>query len=198
MGIEQRFESFNSQIVDSDEFLSKPGWYGVGELDIGRLATLPSRELLRKLPWLLNEFDDPCEVGIVRRKGIWFIFKTAEFYNRVEFTPRDSEVWIHSHPAWENAPLDGINFSLPSTSDFVYCLDDARNFVASQEGLTEYWPIMMDGERMERARLSKIITDMGIGDTHSEYLRLLNGVGARLQLYKWEELTPEKLTELLS
>lgn len=197
MGIEQRFETVNSEVVNPDEFLSRPAWHGLGELDIGRLPAQPAIELLRRLPWITGEFDDQCEVSIVRRKGIWFIFKTAEFYNRREFTPADSEVWIHSHSAWENAPPDSISTSLPSTSDFIYCLEGAKNFVVSQQGLVEYWPIVIDGVRPDRTRVNAIISEMEIGDTNDEYLRFLNGVKARFKLYTWEEATSEKLVELL-
>jgi len=197
MGIEQLFETVSCQLTDPHEFLSRPAWYGLGELDIGRLAEQPSMELLRKVPWVRDD-SELCEVGILRRKGIWFIFKTGEFYNKREFAPVDAQVWIHSHPVWEGHPPDAISFFLPSINDFDYCLGNARNFVISQDGLTEYWPILINGERIRRSRINEVIREMEIGDTNDEYMRFLNSVKAKFQLYTWEELTSERLAELLS
>lgn len=195
MTSERRFGQ-DSHVIDPSEFLLRPAWHpGLGELEIGRLSVQPNIRLLKLLPGLKSD-GNTVEVGIVRRQGLWFMFQVEDFYLRREFTPDDADIWLHSHPAWENAPSDALDRSLPSTADFAYCLETAKNFIVSEKGIAQYWPVVREGKRLERVDLNTIIRSMNTGDTNGEYLRFLREAGARFILYPWQELTDDKLTEL--
>lgn len=167
-------------IVNPREFLEKP----FERLRVGRLETPPDLELLRWLPSLKDE------TGLVLQEPTWYIIKASRIGVPSWIMPKDSDVLMHSHPIVEVEELSG---PIPSTGDFLNCSPIARQLIVSSKGITQYWPVEEEYKRILEANFFSF----GPG-TLDKYLMFLESINARFEVFPWEEIKENKLTELLS
>lgn len=190
----------NLQVVDPLEFLSDPD----NPLHIGVLAQPPTLELLKYLPTLSDE------TGLVYKDQQWRIVKGFMGIGvLVRFMPKDADVLMHSHyRSTRTTPSKGIGLEIPSTGDFYNCTPTGKNFVISPDGITEYSlslpqdqldQIFIDpvesavlGVKMKRKSIDVLQSNPAV------YRGFLRSIEAEYKFLGWEEITDEKLANLLS
>lgn len=172
-------------IVDRPrDFLQRELHDGPG---LGVLESPPDLDFLKWLPTL------PNSTGLVLEDSVWYIIQgniTGIFLGDT----RNSKVIVTVHQGVGLTPDE----SLPSVNDFNNCSPTARNYVVSEIGITEYWrPETYEGRReVEREVFHRM--ESGRVLTPDEHAELLERVEAEYQTYRWEDLTEEKITELLT
>lgn len=204
MTLEKQRESNKPPIVDPREFLSRP----FERLEIGELVQPPDIALLKWLTTL------PDETGLVYQEPRWFIIKANSIGVPAWIVPEKSDILIHSHPMLEaqwvqdrrSEYLDRLvieclgefDSSLPSRWDFGNCSPVGKNFIVSQKGLTQYWPILARDESHFLSIDEIEVMGKRFGNILElkVYLQFLKEVGARFNLYPWEQLDQEKLNSL--
>jgi len=197
---EQKREATDPLIVEPQEFLSRP----FEKLEVGELAQPPDVELLKYLPTL------PDETGLVYQKPRWFVIKASSLGVPSWIMPGKSDILLHSHPMSEPqwAKDKTIEFldrlaikdfgewdnSLPSEFDFGNCSETAKNFLVSIKGITQYWPIFSDNQRLDVGNIQRRFGGKIL--RVKEYLSFLTEIGARYVVYPWKELDDKKLETL--
>lgn len=179
MSVEQKIKSSNL----TKEFLSAP----FEQLKIRELANPPDIELLQWLPTLEEE------AGLSLRHGRWFMIKASKLGIPSWLIPVDADVFLHSHTIGDDEKDDG---SIPGLRDLLNCLPTTKNFIASQKGITRYWPVLTrDGQR----QLERTIEERGGFEKgqRQECLQFLEEIGAEFVVDLWKELNEEKWAQLL-
>lgn len=175
-------------VIDPQEFLARPK--GV---EIGRLPFTPDIKLLRWLPTLDNE------VGLVFQKSNWYIIKSIGLTVPTWPLSEESDIRIHSHPAPQSGGgQDDEHDFVPSHPDLLNCSALGKEFIVSREGITQYWPIQ-DAEGRQALKQGLERHKPGnLQPTAEEHLDLLKRVNARYNLNSWEDLSEEKLRDILN
>lgn len=169
-------------IVNPQEFLARPR--GV---EVGRLSSSPDVELLSRLPTLENE------VALVFQNSTWHIIKSVGLEAPGWHMSEDSDIHIHSHPTAEITGSDPHSSFLPSYQDFLNASPRGREFIISEHGITQYWPVQDLQGRQELAQGLEQHKPGHEGLTVDDYLELLQRVNARFTLHR---IFQEKLTLL--
>lgn len=189
--IEQGTPSSDLQSVGAREFLIKafePPWTAI-------LEEPPNIALLMHLPRVENE------VGLVYKDGIWTIVKGfVGAFILAKHMPKDSAILLHSHP------IRSKGKSMPSSTDIYNCSPTARNFIASEEGLTNYFFSMSQDKRdaifidpLESAKQGVKMMRKSVQNLERDrvlYESFLSANGADVQIYPWSEVADNKLKEL--
>lgn len=179
MSVEQKIKSSDL----AKEFLSAP----FEQLKTRELAGQPDMELLQWLPTREEE------VGLFLRHGRWFLIKASKLGIPSWLIPLNADVFLHSHTIGDDEEDDG---PIPSLRDFLNCSPTTKNFIASQKGITQYWPVLTkDGQR----QLERTVEERGGFEKgqRQECLQFLEAIGAKFVVDPWEELDKEKLARLL-
>lgn len=174
-------------IVDPKEFLIMP----FQRLEVGRLAAMPDIELLRWLPTIENE------TGLVLQEPNWYIIKGSAMGIPSWIMPSNSDVLLHSHPFDEGDKKN--EGSIPSLGDFFHSSQTAKNLIVSFLGITQYWSVKdYAGKRALEAEISAFSPRFLKRESMARYLRFLDDIGARYEIYPWDQVDEQELRKLLT
>lgn len=169
--VEGNNRSGDPPIVDPWEFLAKPS----GKLEIGELEVPPDIALLQFLPTL------KYEVGLVHQMPRWFIIKASEIWVPSYVMPENSDILLHSHPVVpDEEHNDG---SIPSIGDYLNCSSKAKEFIVSQKGLTQYWPVDNKENRRKLENETYAFRQRFGRGTIVQYLQFLKEIEAEVVVY---------------
>jgi hypothetical protein len=172
--------------IDAREFLKTP----LNGPEVKMLISPPDISLLRTLPTL------EIEVGLALNTLGWYMMRGDATTIPLHWISPGAQVLLHSHTMIENTGAE--EDAIPSLRDYLNCLPDARNLIVSSLGITEYsGPEDYTEQRSLRAAVDAFMPMFTRKEEKPEYLKFLDEIGAKYTVYLWEEITPEKLAELL-
>lgn len=183
MTVEHESSPNQHPIVNPYPFLERP----FTRLEIGRLAAPPTIKLLHWLTTLKGE------TGLVLQTPTWYVIKASGIGVPFWVMPEDSDILIHSHTG-EDEKNQNDN-SIPSIGDYFKCSAIAKNFIVSYKGITQYWPVSPENKRHLGIEIQR--DRFGEGK-QVEYLRFLEAIEAKFNVFTWDGLNEEKLSQLFT
>lgn len=169
--------------VDPKKFL---GPLPNDQVEVGALLKAPDKTLLMQLP------DLPHSTGIVYGGLAWAVVKVGDSRGIPAYLmPKGADVLIYAHPKHKDEEKQPSH--LPSASAFNNCSETAVNLVVSPKGITRFWkPEGIQAQiRMDRATWDESLRE------RDAYVAFLEEVGARYEVYSWEEITDEHIREII-
>lgn len=157
------------------------------QVEIGALIQAPSKQLLMQLP------DQDFSVGMAYSGGIWAMVKVGDDRGIPSYLmPNRANVLIHSHPKHDDE--EEKPSQLPSAGAFLNSSETAVNLVVSPKGITRFWKTegIQAQIQMNNAVWSKEL------HKRDAYIEFLKEVGARYEVYPWEEIDDARLSEIFS
>ena len=153
----------------------------IERIKVGLLPEEPSPELLR---WAV-ELED--ESGFVFQKPHWFAIKASNIGVPTYVMPADSDILLHTHP---NTP-DYDHHFVPSANDFRNASIIAVNLIASNGGITQFWPV----DEQVKKFLEFITINARLTVSVVAYEQMLKEKGIRYQVFPWEDLEGKSISD---
>ncbi len=140
----------------------------------------------------LTEFSH--EAVLFKVDDCWYGFPGMEDGFSSVWIPKTASVIIHSHGQ------NKIAF-LPSIFDLANCSEEAVNGIVSVKGLTIFSPPKTNSPKGRPSSYHdriRVLVAASPQESREQYIEFLKRAGAEWQVYPWEELTDEKLEEILA
>lgn len=170
--------------VNPQDFLAT---FPADQVEIGALPQAPGKDFLMQLP------DQDYSTGIVHSGGIWAMVKVGDERGVPSYLmPNRADVLIHAHPKHNDEEEKPSQY--PSAGAFNNCSETAINLVVSSKGITRFWKTegIQAQIQMNNAVWSKEL------HKRDAYIEFLKEVGARYEVYPWEEIDDARLSEIFS
>ncbi len=162
---------------------------GMEEAQIREIKTAPNIGRLHWLPTI------KYEVVLSLYESRWHVVKGNRNNVQSDGATTEPDVLLHSHPIDER--YDACECLFPSPADYYYIKNKAKNLIVSDFGITRYWQVETDPGNRAIEDIIFSLNPVVFVDLES-YLPFLEGiVGARYEIYPWDQAHEQELRQFL-